>query len=199
MKNRIIALTIFSIFTFLFFGLAHAEPESNTFRSVPDNGQAIKVTSENDNITLLLQLDNVRQVMEKNNINLQVGLLPNSKFYFLKPIGETIASWFMWGDKKTAYLTGLSQKRLIEAYQMAKINRLDLANTSIDRYSQLLKKMAKRGAYQQTDKLKINLSLLTYYGFSQYASPSQIQAFTLTESLLTSISAQSLEVQDAQK
>lgn len=72
------------------------------------------------------------------------GTLPISKFYFAKIWKESVIGRFKSGDKKTAYLLDLGQKRLVETYLVLEKGNTAAAQKSLASDAKIMSQIQKR-------------------------------------------------------
>lgn len=73
------------------------------------------------------------------------GLTPDSKFYFLERMAESVRTFFTFGDlKKAERYAGLAEERLAEAKAVVEKGKPDLAEKTLKRYQEQLEKSIAR-------------------------------------------------------
>lgn len=84
-----------------------------------------------------------------------IGLLPDSKLYFLKTVKEAVVGLVFFGNSKTHYLADLSQLRLKEAAKLTNKNEFALVNKNLQAYNGLIKKIVKRKYLNSSDSVVV--------------------------------------------
>jgi len=95
------------------------------------------------------------------NFKTNTGVLPTSKFYFLKIWGEKIVGLGKSGNNKLAYEIKLEQKRLAEVYLLFNQGKMNLADKSLKEYLSIAKQIDTQNTAKYAVEVTRNYTTLS--------------------------------------
>lgn len=160
----VIAVVLVSIFLYIRLFTVNADSNENILTQTVQNNTEADINSDTPSKEQIRQmaLRAAGRILGQKDENFQknIGLLPDSKFYFIKKAKEKVASWFKFGDSKTKYLVNLSQKRLIEFYIMQQKGNNEKSSQVLRSYVNLIQKMENKNIDNFVSDLVWNLGVL---------------------------------------
>jgi hypothetical protein len=160
----IVAVVLVSIFLYIRLFTVDADTNPGNIIQIAQNNTEADINSDAPSKEQIRQMSfraAGRLISQKDeNYQKNIGLLPDSKFYFLKKTKETVASWFKFSDNKTKYMVNLSQKRLIEFYIMQQKGNNEKSSMALISYINLIKKLEDKNIDAFIKDLAWNMGVL---------------------------------------